>query len=242
LHWQLFNAARHRSHTEPAVSPQRFAAVTIPASALTKLPAKDYAAVRKLVRTGDIALCSGTQMFSRAIQLVTDTPWSHVALIVRLDELDHVMVLEAVAKIGVRAVPLSRFVVEDSDHHRPFPGEIVIARHNQFARKATPARLKAMYDFATDRLGAPFNGGEMTKILTRIAAGWFDQKMPRLLAPEDEFICSEYVAECLKRVEIDIQWNGRGFIAPGDFAADPRIKPVARVSRNPLPEAEVPAG
>ncbi len=208
--------------------------MTIPNSALTKLPAKDYPDVRKLVRTGDLALCAGKQFFSRAIRVATGSPWSHVALIVLLEEIDRVMVLESVEKIGVRAMPLSRFVSEDSERHRPYPGEIVIARHGQFARKASEACLKELNAFAMDRLGAPFRGSEMLRIGLRIAAGWFDRKMPKMLLPRDEFICSEYVAECLKRVGIEIAWDGRGFIAPGDFAADPHVKALARVARRPF--------
>ncbi len=207
--------------------------MTVPASALTELEPLDYPAIRKLVRTGDMALCAGTNAMSRAIRWVTGSPWSHIALIVRLDEIDRVMVMEAVAKIGVRMVPLSRFVSEDSAHHRPYPGEIVIVRHADFKRKASGKRLAEMNDFAADRLGAPFRSSEMLKIFARLAAGRFATKMPRLIEHDDEFICSEYVAECLKRAGIEIPWDGLGFIAPEDFAADPRIKPVARVSRRP---------
>ena len=113
--------------------------MTVPTSALTDLPAQDYEAIRALVKTGDMALCSGNNAFSRVIRWATKSAWSHIALIVRLEDIDRVIVLEAVAKIGVRAVPLSRFVSEDSDRHKPYPGDIVIARHADFATKATGA-------------------------------------------------------------------------------------------------------
>ncbi len=207
--------------------------MTVPASALTKLPAKDYNAIRKLVRTGDMALCSGTNPFSRAIRWATKSTWTHIALIVRLEDIDRVMVLEAVAKIGVRAVPLSRFVTEDSDRHKPYPGDIVIARHADFVRKGKGEALRAMNDFAFERLGAPFDSGEIAKIGLRIALSGLGLNQPERIAPDDDYICSEYLAECYKRVGIDIPWDGRGFIGPADFAADPKIKPVARVSRHP---------
>ena len=76
--------------------------MSIPDSALTELPEQDYTAIRRLVRTGDLALCSGTPAFSRVIRWATGSPWSHIAMIVRLDELDRVMVIEAVARQGVR--------------------------------------------------------------------------------------------------------------------------------------------
>jgi hypothetical protein len=53
-------------------------------------------------------------------------------------------------------------------------------------------------------------------------------RTPSRLAPRDEFICSEYVAKCLARVGIDIAWDGVGFIAPADFARDPKMRAIAR--------------
>ncbi len=207
----------------------------VPASALTDLPPLTYAELRAQVRTGDIAICSGTQLFSRAIRWATGSPWSHVALILRVEEIDRVFVLEAVERIGVRMLPLSRFVIEDSARHRPYPGDIVIARHADFGERATPAALAKMLLFATDRLGAPFDLRDMTKITLRVLAGRFGIDLPRMLRSTDEFICSEYVACCLAQVGIEVQWDGHGFIGPSDFARDPQIDPVARVSRAPFP-------
>ena len=52
--------------------------------------------------------------------------------------------------------------------------------------------------------------------------------LPPILAPDDEFICSEYVAKCLQQVGIAIRWDANGFLAPGDFATDPKIHAIAR--------------
>lgn len=203
--------------------------------ALTDLPPLDYAAIRAEVRTGDIALCSGTQFFSRVIRWGTASPWSHVAMIFRLEDLNRVMVLEAVEKIGVRAVPLSRFVAEDSARHRPYPGDIVIARHEAFDAHAADGGLGRLGDFATDRLGAPFDVLEMTRVMMRIALGGLGVRLPKMLRSDGEFICSEYVARCLEQIGIEIPWDGRGFIGPANFADDPRIHAVARVSNRPFP-------
>lgn len=203
--------------------------VTVLASALTALPGMDYLAVRKLVRTGDLALCSGTNLSSQAIRWASKSPWSHVALLVRLQEIDRVIALESVAKIGVRAVPLSRFVSEDSARHRPYPGKIVIARHAEFADKATPEGLRRMSEFAADRLGAPFNAMEMLKIAVRIALSGLGLKPPSPLHPTEGLICSEYVGKCYEQVGIRIPWDGRGFIGPAEFADAPPVQAIARV-------------
>jgi hypothetical protein len=209
--------------------------VAVPESALSDLPPLDYASIRALVRTGDLLLCSGTQLFSRAIRWATSSEFSHVAMLVRLEEIDRVMVLESIEKIGVRAVAFSRFVAGNGRKPHPFPGQIVIARHTDFAEKATAERLGKMGDFAADRLGAPFSSGEIAKIALRIAAAGLGMKMPRQLLPDDEFICSEYLAECYRHIGIEIRWDGRGFIAPADFAKDAKVEAIGRVA---VPETE----
>jgi hypothetical protein len=207
----------------------------VPDSALVDLPPLTYAELRAQVRTGDIAICSGTQLFSRAIRWATGSPWSHVALILRIEEFDRVFVLEAVERIGVRTLPLSRFVIEDSARNRPYPGDIVIARHNDFAARADGTGITRMVEYATDRLGAPFSAFEMVRIAGRLVAGRFGTSLPRMLDNDNEYICSEYVACCLRQVGIDVPWDHHGFIGPADFARDPAINPVARVSRDPFP-------
>lgn len=209
--------------------------MTVSPSALTELPAQDYESVRAQVRTGDIALCSGTQFFSKLIRWGTKSPWSHVAIIFRLEDMDRVIVMEAVEKIGVRAVPLSRFVAEDSARHRPYPGDIVIARHADFDERAATGALRHMGAFATDRLGAPFGTVEMARLAIRIALGGAGITMPRMLRSDGEFICSEYVARCYEHLGIEIPWDGLGFIAPCNFAQDEKITAVARVSNHPFP-------
>ena len=206
--------------------------MSVPASALTELPEHDYETIRKLVRTGDLALCSGEAPFSRLIQWATDSSWSHIAMIVRLEDLDRVMVVEAVAKIGVRIVPLSRFLSGgDAAARTPFHGKVIIARHDDFAARAAGAGLRKLDTFAFDRLGSPFSTVEIAKIGFRIFLGAFGVRVPPMASPNHEYFCSEYLAECLKRIDIHIPWDGRGFIAPDDFASDPKVRPVARVAR-----------
>ena len=155
--------------------------MTVPASVLRDLPEQDYAAIRALVRTGDLMLCSGTAPFSRVIQWATASPWSHIAMIVRLGDLDRVMVCEAVAKIGVRVVPLSRFLTGGTPRHpKPFAGTAIVARHADFDAHAADGALRKLDDFAFDRLGSPFSAAEIAKIGFRIFLGPFGVKIPRM--------------------------------------------------------------
>lgn len=209
--------------------------MTTPAEALAAWTPQRYAAVRAGVRTGDLLICSGNQMFSRVIQWATSSPWSHIAMIVRLEDLDRVMVMEAVQKIGVRVVPLSRWITDFQPHDKPFNGKVVVARHDALSA-ATPEQFHRMSGFATDQLGCPFDAGEIAKIATRIGLGAFGVRLPRMIQPDGEYFCSEYLDECYRRLGVTIPWDGRGFIAPSDFAAARQVRAVLRVSRFPFRE------
>ena len=203
----------------------------VPDDALERLPPRPYAEVAPLIRTGDLILCSGDSGFSRLIRWATGSPWSHVAIAVRLDPIDKVVVMESVEKIGVRAVALKSFLSRDSNGRKPYPGRLLLARHDEFQAKSTPDGLKKMADFAADRMGAPFRPSEITKIGLRIAAGALNLRVPGRLDPDDEFICSEYVAKCYERIGVLIPWDGRGFIAPVDIAKAEPVQAIAQIQR-----------
>ncbi|CAN5348372.1 hypothetical protein BH10PSE15_BH10PSE15_05870 [soil metagenome] len=212
--------------------------MTTPAEALASWSPQRYATVRAAVRTGDLAICSGDQMFSRVIQWATRSDWSHIAMIVRLEELDRVMVMEAVQKIGVRVVPLSRWITDFQPHDKPFNGKVVIARHDAVAQ-ATPDLFRHMSSFATDQLGCPFDAAKLVKIALRIGLARLGVRLPRLIQPNDEYFCSEYLDECYRKLGVKIPWDGRGFIAPSDFARAPHVHAVMRVSRFPFREGAI---
>jgi hypothetical protein len=79
-----------------------------------------------------------------------------------------------------------------------------------------------------DCFGDDFALGEVLRIAGRICLGRTSAKTPKFLARRQEFICSEFAAECLQAVGVEIEWDGRGFIAPADFAADPKVKAIAQ--------------
>jgi hypothetical protein len=205
--------------------------MTIEDGVLKHLPPESLSAIAPRVRDGDLLLCSGNDPFSRLISWSTKSPWTHVALAYRWPALGRIMVFEAVQQIGVRAVPLERFIAQSSTGQRPYPGKIILARHGGYsdrAGKAQSAATKRLAEFAVDRLGDPFSPGEIAKIALRICVGRIGRAMPKSLGPKDEFICSEYVAKCFERIKVEIEWDGLGFIAPGDFARDPHVHAIAR--------------
>jgi hypothetical protein len=206
--------------------------MTVADSVLSTLKAEPLDAVRARVRDGDILLCSGRDPFSRLIGWATESPWTHVALAYRWPQAGRILVFESVQQFGVRVVTLERFCSQSSTGQRPYPGNIILARHEGYAAKGGKpggAGMQRLVDAAVDRLGDNFAPGEILRIGLRIALGRTGGQTPRWLRPRDEYICSEYVARCLAKVAIDIPWDGRGFIAPADFAKDPLIKAVAKI-------------
>jgi len=98
------------------------------------VPPTPYAELRPRLQSGDVLLCSGTGVFSNLIQRATRSVWSHVALVMRLEGIDRVMVLESVEPIGVRTVRLSKYLTNYANDGKPYPGRLAVIRHNEFQR------------------------------------------------------------------------------------------------------------
>jgi len=185
----------------------------------------DYTAFRSNIQSGDLLLCSGSAVFSKMIQAATKSVWSHVGFVMRLDAIDRVMVLESVEPLGVRTVPLSKYLTDYDSEGNPYPGGLVIARHADFSAKATEAKLSKFGQFAVDLFGYPYDRGEIAKIAARIAASFlpFSSTDRKALKRDKEYICSEYVWECYRSLGISVQHDPKGFVAPADFAKDKAV-------------------
>jgi len=188
---------------------------------------KDLAALEPEICDGDILLCSADDPFSRLIAWSTKSPWTHVGFAWRWPSGSRILALECVQRIGVRAVPLDRFISETSDGTHPYPGKIVLARHPKLPDEAD---MKALITCGIDHMGDRFSPAEITRIALRIVAGRSNRKTPRPLRPSNEMICSEYVDKCFRAAGVHIPWDGLGFIAPSDIAADPDVIGVARIA------------
>lgn len=169
------------------------------------------------IRDGDVPLCSANDFGSRMIRWATRSQWSHCAIAFRMREIDRVLVLECVQRMGVRAVSLSDFVARTSSGVRPYPGRIVQARHQDLLSGAGQSRMADMAKFAFTRPGDKFAKWETVKIGLRIALGRLNAAMPSLLVADDEYTCSEYIAKCYESIGLPIAWNGQGFITPADM-------------------------
>ncbi|MCF7798132.1 MAG: hypothetical protein K9N11_09255 [Lentisphaeria bacterium] len=192
-------------------------------------PVTDYNSIRDKLQNGDVLICSGSGLFSTMIQQATGSVWSHVGFILRLDSISRVMLLESVEPLGVRTVRLSKYLENYSNNGKPYPGGLAVIRNRNFAQLINPSKLTGLAKYAIDLFGYSYDKDEIAKIAARILASkvLFTKKQMKKIAPDREFICSEYVARCYEHVGLRVQWNELGFVAPSDFAADPNFDLVA---------------
>jgi len=186
-----------------------------------------YDDIRPEIRSADFMLNIGSGYFSKMIQRATRSPFSHVGFVMRLDVIDRVMLMESVETIGVRTIPLRKYLYDYDNNGNAYPGAVVIARHRRLA-ELDRVPLANLGQFAADRLGYNYDTDEIARIAARIlrSAVGLDGD-DELSARDNEFICSEYAGECVAYLGVAIAHDPRGFIAPADFAKDPEVDLVA---------------
>lgn len=189
---------------------------------LPNLTIKKYKDLRHEIRSGDILLCSGHSAFSTLIQKATNSIWSHVGFILRIDAIDRIMVLESVESIGVRTIPLSSYVRDYNASGKGYEGTLMLARHKHVRQE----NITKLSRSAVDLFGYPYGTEEIVRIATRISMYTLGMHGLEQLKPQREFICSEYAHECFKSIGIDIPYNPMGFVAPADFANAQHIEHI----------------
>lgn len=185
-----------------------------------------YQTLRKNIRSGDILLCSGSSTFSTLIQQATNSIWSHVGFVLRVDAIGRIMVLESVESIGVRTIPLSNYVFDYNATGKGYPGKILIARHGDVRQE----NMVHLSKFATGLLGCPYNSEEIIHIAMRIGLSKFDlSEKTSDKINKHTFICSEYAHLCFESIGVQIPYDPLGFIAPADFARCKKIQPLGLI-------------
>jgi hypothetical protein len=190
----------------------------IQAKAIEALPVTPYPDIRTKLKSGDLLFTSGNYLVSKAIQKVTDSPWSHVGIVFRLDSIDRLLLLESVEDMGVRFAPLSKYIL-DYEHGKPYKGRAVLARCQATNASIVPEIAK----FGIDELTRPYDRDEIGKILARVILG--KGKIER----DREYICSELVYECFLKAGIEFKYDKKGFISPENVWRDDKVSLVGRI-------------
>jgi hypothetical protein len=172
--------------------------------------------VLALLRSGDLLLCQGTSAFSRMISLATNSPWTHVAILMYLAPVERWMVLQAVESVGVNALPISQYLDDYNHTGKPYPGRLFIARDERLMLKS-PNDMITFSQRAIDLLDTKYDNKALGDIALRLMGAKLGLP-PYPPERDDVFLCSEYADELGRSIGIEVPYSETGYIFPSDFA------------------------
>jgi len=181
---------------------------------LKELPVLPYEKIREHLKTGYIFFSSGSYAFSGIIQKLTKSVWSHVAIIYKDEELKRVMVLEAEPRIGIRLMPVSKYLSDYKGTKRPYKGQVVLAKLNFDLEKD---KLNKGISFGLDELTRPYDNWEIIRIMMRILLKKGKRERNR------NYICSELVRDAFAKAGVLFKMND-SYISPQEIWKDDRVE------------------
>jgi hypothetical protein len=183
-----------------------------------RLPVTPYADLRPQLQSGDLLFCAGRYPVSKAIQMATRSPWSHVGIIFHSSSIDRKLLLESVEDAGVRMAPLTKYL-HDYEHGKPYDGAVVIARFQAI----NPEMVIRLGQYGTDLLTQRYGCEEIGRIIARVALGVGREQTDR------GYISSELVHYCFDRAGYHFDSDPRRFVAPADIWVDRNVTLLARI-------------
>jgi len=186
---------------------------------LKKMPVMPYEKIRDQLKTGNIFFSSGSYAFSGAIQKLTKSIWSHVGVIYKDEELGRVLVLEAEPSVGIRLIPLSKYLRDYKGKKRPYKGQIAVAHLNIDINKE---HLNRGISFGLDELTRPYDNFEIFRIMIRILFHISKRERNR------NYICSELVRDLFAKAGVIMQYKDT-YISPDCIWCDERVEMKYRI-------------
>ncbi|HLK30544.1 MAG TPA: YiiX/YebB-like N1pC/P60 family cysteine hydrolase [Puia sp.] len=173
----------------------------------------NYNEVRSILKTGDILFCSGDYLFSRIIQRLTKSTWSHTAIIYKDETLGRVLVLEAEPSVGIRLIPLSKYLTDYNGTKKPYKGRIF---DNKLKTELDKEHFSRGISFGLDELTRPYDGHEIIRIFFRIVFRMGKRQKNRA------YTCSELVHSMYSKAGVDFKFHD-SYISPDDIWKDERV-------------------
>lgn len=192
---------------------------TITKKQIKDLPVIHYEKIRDQLKTGHIFFSSGSYTFSGIIQRLTKSAWSHVAIVYKDEELGRVMILEAEPRIGIRLIPISKYLRDYKGTKRPYKGQIVMAKLNFDLEHE---KLNKAICFGLDELTRPYDNWEIIRIMTRILFRIGKKEKNK------NYICSELVRDAFAKAGVVFRLNDT-YISPQEIWKDIRIQMKYRI-------------
>jgi uncharacterized protein YycO len=165
---------------------------------------RNYELLREKLQTGDLIFFSGNHWLSELIRIRSKGAWSHVGVVVKIEEISRIFLVESIMEVGVRMIPMS-FVIKDYDGRKhPYNGRVAWARI-----KDLPAdKSLTIKEFVLDNLSKQYDRREYSRIVWRTIAG------KAKIFHDDKYTCSEYIYEAFKRAGIHLKYDRGDFISP----------------------------
>lgn len=186
---------------------------------LKELPAIPYDKIRDYLKTGQLVFCSGSYFFSGMIQKLTKSTWSHVAIIYKDEELGRVLILEAEPLVGIRLIPLSKYLHDYKGKKRPYKGMIFIA---DITPEPVKRNLNKAISFGLDELTRPYDNWEIFRIMLRILFRIGKRQKNR------NYICSELVRDAFLKAGVQFPLTD-SYTSPDGIWRDIRVTRKYRV-------------
>jgi hypothetical protein len=191
----------------------------------------DIAALRAVLRPGDVILVEGSQRISEVIKYLTQSSWSHAALYVggavvkrggalardayeQFGEEAEFLLVEATVEYGVAPAPLSKYVDHNLRICRPV--------------RLRPGDLETVLDTVIAQIGIPYNVEHIVDLLryffpVALLRRWRSQALRHSGKSTKEVICSSQIAMAFQRVRYPVHATvaregtsrGRSRRAPG---------------------------
>ncbi|WP_304232015.1 YiiX/YebB-like N1pC/P60 family cysteine hydrolase [Jiulongibacter sediminis] len=170
---------------------------------------QNYNEIRSELQTGDFLFFSGDHWLSSLIRRRSRSAWSHVGIVIRLEELDRIFLIESVLENGIRMVPMS-FVFKDYDgHQKPYAGRVGWTRHKEIGQNLTMQRQ--IKEFCLDNLTKQYDRAEYYRILWRSFVGLKE------IFEDDKYTCAEFIKAAFELVGVEPPREYSYFISPGAF-------------------------
>ncbi len=175
---------------------------------LDRIPVTDYGTLRPSLESGDLFFASGEYPISRLIREFTNSTFSHCGIIFVVNSISRVLLLESVEEMGVRLVPLSKYLSDYSGNRTIYNGRVVVAR-SSFIQE-NPQRAVPILQSGMDKLAHPFSVADRPE-------------------PTDAYVCSELVSTCFAQGGCTFTPNPSGSISPDDIWCDSTVQFSARI-------------
>ena len=171
---------------------------------------RSYQDLREQLRTGDLLLFRGNRLLSGVIERLSDSPYSHVAIVARWH--DRVVAFQADLR-GVEVLPASTMVCK-------YSGKVDWWALKQELRDG-PFKAEQLFNTALTLLGVKYGYLRLVELGLRIMLG-------RTLNPKDahatpdSLFCSEFVSRCYRNASGDLldvnKTANDASTSPSDFA------------------------